>query len=237
MSGWWWLKAKTYLRDMREPTWVNRDACVPPLSGRFNADYQDTYVGEDRSLPLIGRPHFDLEHREGRPLDLRSLAPDYRSALDPCFLVSRELAELIQSIDAEVLHVAECDVSSHGRAPHAVCLMADTRLCVHAWDTLDRVRSEIEIKPGFAHDTGEPFRAVEIRGVVHFKAEAVADRAIVRLVSGPRTTRVCISDKLADAIFARELLGVELEDASGDRKAPARYGLYKTSGWEGAYPA
>jgi len=238
MSGWWWLKAKTYLRDAGLPNWVNQDACVAAASSeRFSSDYSNTYIGEDRSLPLIGRPHFDVPHRERRVMDLRSVDSRMSNELDPCFLISREFKDLITSFDPQALHTAECDISSHGRAPHGICFMADAQLCVEGWEALDRARSHIELRPGFRHDTGEPNRFIDVRGVIHFKPGVVDGRAMVRVRTNHATTRVCVSDQLAEAMFARELLGIELVDASGDRKPPERYDLYEVTGWEGAYPA
>jgi hypothetical protein len=238
MAGWWWLKAKTYVRDSTLPNWVNKDACVEASSlARFSSDFSNTYVGVDRSLLLTARPHFDLSHRERRVMDLRSLDSRLSNELDPCFLISREFKDLIASFDAQSLFAAECDVSHHARAPHGVCFLADAQLCVDGWDAFDRVRSDIQIKPGFRHDDGQPSRSVEIRGAIHFKPGVADGRAILRVRINHATTRVCVSDRLADAIFARELLGLEFFDASGDRKPPERYELYKSPGWEGAYPA
>lgn len=237
MPGYWWLQAKAYLRDVGDPKWLNKDACVAPeAQARFGSGYADTYFGDDRSLPLIGRPHFDLPHRERRVLDLRSVSDQLDKGLNPYFLMSREFADVVLSVDPDALYTAECDVSYHGRAPYGVCLMADARVCVDGWDVLDRVKSNIELKPGFSHETGEPFRLISVRGPIHFKPGTVDGAAMIRVRIGPNSARICISDALADAIFAREFLGLELEDASGDRKAPERYALYKTKGWEGSYP-
>lgn len=238
MAGWWWLKAKKYLRDGASPDWLNKDACVEAASlERFTSDYGKAYVSEDRSLPLIGRPHIDLPHRERRVQDLRSLDPHNINDLEPCFLISAEFKDLIASFDPHALHAAECDLSSHRRPPHGVCFIADAQLCVEGWDALDRTRSHIELRAGFRHDNGEPNRSIDVRGVIHFKPGVVDGRAIVRVRTSDATTRVCVSDQLAEAMFERELLGIELVDASGDRKPPERYELYKTPGWEGAYPA
>lgn len=115
--------------------------------------------------------------------------------------------------------------------------MADARLHLNGWTAFDRARSHVELNAVFDHQTGARNGFVQINGVVHFKPEMIADSALFRVQLGPRQGRVCVSDRLAEAIFAQAFLGLELVDASGDRRPPDRYAQYKTPSWEDAYPA
>jgi hypothetical protein len=111
--GYWWLAAKTYLRDRPLPEWVNKGQCILPNAG---ARYEDKYSGVDRSLSgLATRPVFTLDHRERRPLAIRSLSHTYSEQLGSYFLLSRDFAALISDIDPGALVSTDCDVRCHGR--------------------------------------------------------------------------------------------------------------------------
>ena len=234
--GYWWLGAKTYLRDRAPPKWLNKSECVAPESIER---YDEKYSGADRALSgLMTRPVFVLEERERAPLAVRSLAATSLSErLEPCFLVSREFRTIIESIDPRALVSADCDVRCHCREGVSGYVLADAALCVDALTVLDRANSSITIQVGFAHDDGRRTHAVDIAGPVRFALDAVSDRALFRVQLGWMDSRLAVSGALAEAIFESRFLGLCLNDATGRRIAPERFREYSTEGWEELYPA
>jgi hypothetical protein len=233
MQNYWWLSAKTYVRDRCSARWVNQEACVPtPAAARFG----ERYAAADRNLSLLARPHFDLEERTRRPLDLRSLGGTFPGDLDPYFLISTDFLDVILAIDPDCLTFAECDLSAHGRAPHAICYLADATLAVDAWTAVDRAQSDVALVPGY-DEAGARAPFLEFMGRVQFRSDVVGARAMFRVLRASGGKKIAVSNALAEAIFARELMGLELEDPSGARKAPKRYRQYATDCWEEIYPA
>jgi hypothetical protein len=234
--GHWWLGAKTYLQDRPPPKWTNKGDCVHERSA---ARYDEKYAGLDRTFAgLTARPVFVLDQRERRPLSVRSVAPPFSSdRLDPFFLASREFSELVRGLDDTALLTVECDVLHHGRNSESQYVMADAAICLDGLEVFDRPNSQITIQVGFAHDDGRKTSNIDVNGVVTFAEDVVADSPLFRVRLGWMGSRIAISDALAEAIFARGLLGLCLKDATGGRTAPARFREYSTEGWEELYPA
>ncbi|WP_395646235.1 imm11 family protein [Terricaulis sp.] len=233
MTGYWWLGAKAYLKDRLPPRWVNRDACIDGGAERF----ADTYAGLDRALNLKAKPHFDFSYRERRP---RALTPIVQTLLfdklGPAFLLSAEFAALITGLDAAALNQSPCDVTRHGR-PSGDYVFADVAHAFDGRDAFERAISDIVYQVGFAHDDGRRSHAIEVSGAVRFVPETVGARDLFWVNLGWSGARLAVSDRLAEAIFARGLLGLMLEDATGTRRSPPRFQPYTFDGWEDLHPA
>lgn len=243
--GHWWLRPKAYLHDRSLPVWTNREACYDPtLAARFDevVAASDSHPAVDRSLPLRSKPHFVFSEREKTPLALRSFAGADNQESKNCFLASLKLIELIRSVDPNIMNCSEITQDCYKLKTTSTYQLVDAAMAHCAIDAIDRVNSCVDFEFTFSKKDGAKFwRVISPFGAtsVVFRREVVGENAFFGLITNSyyHVYRLVVSDILAERIFASDLLGLELEDAAGVRKAPAQFQRESSVGWDRLYPA
>jgi hypothetical protein len=233
LSGYWWLEPREYVHDAAPATWRNKELVVQKTA---LARFEDYYQGADRSLSgLTGVPEFNVPHRERRSVAMRRLQGS--SSLGDAgavFLLSVDYAELLRSIDPGAINATPAKVFYNGVTPSDAYLLADAARQFEAFDIVDRAYSAVTMHYGFKHDDGTPFNSMSVIGPIKF---GCALPHIFRLKLHARTSRLLVSDQVADEMFNGRYPGVVLEDATRSREPALLYKKYGEAGWDEIYPA
>src|SRR5262249_33852259 len=122
----------------------------------------------------------------------------------------------------------------NGMTPSDAYLLGNTASQFQAFGIVDRAQSAVTMHYGFKHDDGARSHFMSVNGPIKFGSELPH---IFRLNLHARTSRLLVSDQVADVIFKGRYPGVVLEDATSSREPVLLYRKYGEAGWDEIYPA
>lgn len=221
------------MREAAPASWRNKELAVAEAAMRR---FDDDYSGDDRSVSgLVLVPEFNVPHRERRPAAMRKLqGSGSLGDLGAVFLLSVDYAELLRRIDPGAINATPAKVFYNGVTPSDAYLLADAASQFEAFDIVDRAYSAVTMHYGFKHDDGTPFNSMSVIGPIKF---GCALPHTFRLKLYARTSRLLVSDQVADEMFKGRYPGVVLEDATASREPALLYRKYGEAGWDEIYPA